>query len=94
MAAGTGWETSERVLESGGFESRQRLDDEPCYSSSWPAWTARLLEAESRKLRQLGRSAPLVLSGAGASEELCDRLHLARLDGDLVSAADVVSRSA
>lgn len=53
-----------------------------------------LLEAESRKLRQLGRSAPLVLSGAGASEELCARLHLDRLDGDLVSAADVVSRSA
>ena len=53
-----------------------------------------LLEAESRELRRLGRSAPLVLSGAGASEKLCARLHVDRLDGDLVTAADVVSRSA
>jgi DNA-binding transcriptional MerR regulator/methylmalonyl-CoA mutase cobalamin-binding subunit len=53
-----------------------------------------LLEAAGSDLRRLGRSAPLVLSGAGASEELCARLRLERLDGDLVAAAGAVSRSA
>ena len=53
-----------------------------------------LLEAAGGDLRRLGRSAPLVLSGAGASEELCTRLRVERLDGDLVSAAGAVSRSA
>jgi MerR family transcriptional regulator, light-induced transcriptional regulator len=53
-----------------------------------------LLEAQSRELRRLGRSARLVLSGAGASEQLCNRLRIERLDGDLVDAADVVSRTA
>ena len=52
-----------------------------------------LLEASGSDLRRLGRSAPLVLSGAGASEELCSRLHVDRLDGDLVTAAGVVSRA-
>jgi MerR family transcriptional regulator, light-induced transcriptional regulator len=53
-----------------------------------------LLEAAGSELRRLGRSAPLVLSGAGASEELCSRLRVARLDGDLVAAAGAISRSA
>jgi DNA-binding transcriptional MerR regulator len=52
-----------------------------------------LLEAEGAALRRLGRSAPLVLSGAGASEGLCSRLHIDRLDGDVVSAAGAVGRS-
>jgi MerR family transcriptional regulator, light-induced transcriptional regulator len=52
-----------------------------------------LLESEAGELRRLGRSAPLVLSGAGASEELCKRLRVDRLDGDLVAAADAVARS-
>lgn len=52
-----------------------------------------LLQAQSTELRRLARSAPLVLSGAGASEKLCARLRIDRLDGDLVTAADVVSRS-
>jgi DNA-binding transcriptional MerR regulator len=52
-----------------------------------------LLEAESTGLRRLGRSAPLVLSGAGASEKLCARLRIDRLDGDLVTAAGAVSQS-
>jgi DNA-binding transcriptional MerR regulator len=51
-----------------------------------------LLEREAGELRRLGRSAPLVLSGAGASEELCSRLRVARLDGDLITAADAVAR--
>ena len=53
-----------------------------------------LLETQSTELRRLGRSAPLVLSGAGASEKLCTRLRIDRLDGDLVAAAGDVSRSA
>jgi DNA-binding transcriptional MerR regulator len=52
-----------------------------------------LLEAQSTELRRLARSARLVLSGAGATDKLCSRLHIDRLDGDLVNAADVVSRS-
>ena len=52
-----------------------------------------LLEREAGELRRLGRSAPLVLSGAGASEALCGRLRVGRLDGDLIAAADAVARS-
>jgi MerR family transcriptional regulator, light-induced transcriptional regulator len=51
-----------------------------------------LLESVGSELRRLGRSAPLVLSGAGATEELCARLRIERLDGDLVAAADEVAR--
>ncbi len=50
-----------------------------------------LLEAAGAGLRRLGRSKPLVLSGAGAAEELCARLHVDRLDGDLVAAAETVA---
>jgi MerR family transcriptional regulator, light-induced transcriptional regulator len=53
-----------------------------------------LLEAAGSDLRRLGRSAPLMLSGTGASDELCSRLRLDRLDGDLVAAAGAVSRAA
>ena len=52
-----------------------------------------LLEAQSSELRRLGRSVPLVVSGAGASEKLCTRLRVDRLDGDLVAAAGDVGRS-
>jgi DNA-binding transcriptional MerR regulator len=54
---------------------------------------AALLDAQGAELRRLGRSAPLVLSGAGASEDLCRRLRVDRLDGDLVTAAGDVSRT-
>jgi DNA-binding transcriptional MerR regulator len=54
---------------------------------------ASLLEAEATELRRLARSGPLVLSGPGASEELCTRLRVDRLDGDLVKAAETVARS-
>lgn len=50
------------------------------------------LEAERSRLRRLARSAPLVLSGSGATEELCARLRVERLDGDLVAAAAEVAR--
>jgi len=45
------------------------------------------LEPESSAIRRLAKQIPLVLSGPGATEELCKRLHLQRLDGDLVTAA-------
>jgi DNA-binding transcriptional MerR regulator len=53
-----------------------------------------LLEAHATELRRLARTAPLVLSGAGASETVCARLRVDRLDGDLVAAAGAVSQSA
>jgi MerR family transcriptional regulator, light-induced transcriptional regulator len=52
-----------------------------------------LLEIIAKELRRLARSAPLVLSGAGASEELCARIGVERLDGDLVAAAAAVARA-
>ena len=52
-----------------------------------------LLANEAGELRRLGRSAPLVLSGPGASEELGRQLRVERLDGDLVAAADAVART-
>lgn len=52
-----------------------------------------LLERERDGLRRLARSAPLVLSGAGATEELCARLRIDRLDGDLVAAAETIARA-
>jgi DNA-binding transcriptional MerR regulator len=51
-----------------------------------------LLEAQSAALRKLGRSAPLVISGNGASEDLAVRLRVDRLDGNLVDAAGVVAQ--
>lgn len=53
-----------------------------------------LLEAQSAALRKLGRSAPLVISGNGASEDLAVRLRVDRLDGNLVDAAGVVAQRA
>jgi MerR family transcriptional regulator, light-induced transcriptional regulator len=52
-----------------------------------------LLEAVDSELRRLAHSTRLVLSGLGATEELCARLHVGRLDGDLVSAAEAVART-
>jgi DNA-binding transcriptional MerR regulator/methylmalonyl-CoA mutase cobalamin-binding subunit len=52
-----------------------------------------LLDPVGAELRRLGRSSRLVLSGAGASEELCKRLRVERLDGDLVAAAETVARA-
>jgi DNA-binding transcriptional MerR regulator len=52
-----------------------------------------LLETEAADLGRLARRARLVLSGSGASDELCAQLGIERLDGDLVAAADAVARS-
>ncbi len=52
------------------------------------------LEAESTRIRRLARKLSLVLSGPGATEELCKRLHLQRLDGDLITAAHEIAHGA
>jgi MerR family transcriptional regulator, light-induced transcriptional regulator len=51
-----------------------------------------LLEAEATPLRRLARTVPLVFSGPGASEALCARVGVRRLDGDLVAAANEIAR--
>jgi len=51
-----------------------------------------LLAGEGAELGRLARSAPLVLCGAGASEELCAALGVDRLNGDLVAAAAVIAK--
>jgi MerR family transcriptional regulator, light-induced transcriptional regulator len=52
-----------------------------------------LLEAHAEALGRLGRVVPLALAGPGASDELCARLGVRRLDGDLVAAAEEVARA-
>jgi DNA-binding transcriptional MerR regulator len=52
-----------------------------------------LFEQEAGGLRRAARSARLVLSGSGASADLCARLRLERLDGDLVAAAGSIAGS-
>jgi DNA-binding transcriptional MerR regulator len=51
------------------------------------------LEAESTRIRRLARKLPLVLSGPGATEQLCTRLGVQRLDGDLITAAHEIAHS-
>jgi DNA-binding transcriptional MerR regulator len=53
-----------------------------------------LLEESASELRRLARRAPLVLSGSGATEELCARLRIDRLDGDLIAAAGAAAQVA
>jgi len=52
------------------------------------------LEAESTAIRRLARELPLVLSGPGATTELCKRLRVQRLDGDLIAAAHEIAARA
>jgi MerR family transcriptional regulator, light-induced transcriptional regulator len=52
-----------------------------------------LLEAEATGLGRLARLAPVALSGPGATPELCQRLGLRRLDGDVLAAAGEVVRA-
>ena len=51
-----------------------------------------LLQAEATALRRLAKTAPLVLSGPGASDTLCNQLGVRRLNGDLVTAANEIAR--
>ena len=50
-----------------------------------------LLEAEAAAFRGLAKTVPLVLSGPGASDALCTRLRVRRLDGDPVAAANEIA---
>lgn len=52
---------------------------------------ASLLEADGTALRRLGRIAPLLLAGPGASPELARRLRVRRLGSDLIEAAHEVA---
>jgi MerR family transcriptional regulator, light-induced transcriptional regulator len=51
-------------------------------------------EAESGAVRRLAKQVPLMLSGPGATDELCRRLRVDRLDGDLIKAAHDTARAA
>ena len=53
-----------------------------------------LLDAQRTALRRLARKAPLYLSGPGATDEVCARLRIDRLDGDVVEAAETTAQSA
>jgi MerR family transcriptional regulator, light-induced transcriptional regulator len=52
-----------------------------------------LLEAQATALRRLARTVALAFSGPGASDALCARIGVRRLDGDLVAAANAVAAS-
>lgn len=52
---------------------------------------AELVTAEGAPLRRLARTAPLRLSGPGASPDLTGQLRVRRLDGDLIEAAHEVA---
>jgi DNA-binding transcriptional MerR regulator len=52
-----------------------------------------LLETEARAIRRLTKRVPLVLGGPGASDALCTRLGVPRLDGDLVEAANEIAHA-
>jgi len=58
------------------------------------AFDAGLLEAHVAALRRLARTTPLVLAGPGASDTLCARVGVRRLDGDLVTAASEIAAGA
>ncbi len=51
-------------------------------------------EANATAIRRLSKDVPLVLSGPGATEEVCRRLRVQRLDGDLIEAASETARRA
>ncbi len=51
-----------------------------------------LLQAEATGLRRLAKTAPLLLSGPGASDALCAQLGVRRLNGDLITAANEIAR--
>jgi hypothetical protein len=52
------------------------------------------LEAEADAIRRLAGQVPLVLSGPGATEPLCQALRLQRLEGDLIIAAREIAQRA
>ena len=55
------------------------------------SFTPEPLEAQATALRDLAHTAPLVIAGPGASDELCAALGARRLDGDLIEAANTIA---
>ena len=53
-----------------------------------------VFEAQKSILRRLARERRLVLGGPGATEALCARLGLERVDGDLIAAAGEIAAAA
>jgi hypothetical protein len=51
-----------------------------------------LLEAVAAALGRLAEAGPLVLSGPGATDAICARLGIRRLDGEVVAAANEVAQ--
>jgi methanogenic corrinoid protein MtbC1 len=47
-------------------------------------------DREAAALRRLSRKTRLVLSGPGATQTICKRLGIERLNGDLIAAAEAV----
>ncbi len=56
------------------------------------AFEPTLLDQQATALRRLAKAVPLALSGPGASEAICKRLGIHRLDGDLIAAAHGIAR--
>ena len=70
----------------------QRGRDDRSVSSSWSrAWTRPSSRRSATACGSSPRLARLVLAGTGASDELCGRLRIERLDGDLVAAAESIA---
>ena len=57
------------------------------------SFDAELLAVEGRALRRLARHSELVVGGPGATEEVCKRFGLRRLEGDVVTAARTLARA-
>ena len=51
-----------------------------------------LFETHKAPLRRLARQRNLMLAGPGATEALCGRLRVGRVDGDLIAAAGEIAR--
>jgi MerR family transcriptional regulator, light-induced transcriptional regulator len=57
------------------------------------SFDAELLERQAAALRILARSAKLLVAGPGATEQVCSRLGVARLDGEITAVASELGRS-
>ncbi len=80
LGAGTPVQTIERTVQATGPDLTVLASFDPS-----------LLESQRAALRRLARQGRLLLGGPGATEALCARLRVGRLDGDLVAAAAEVA---
>ena len=82
-----GADTPIATLSAAAGESRPAL-------TVLASFDAALLERQSTAVRALARRLPLALSGPGAAVELCERLGVQRLNGDLIAAAHQIAGGA